>query len=212
MKTEKKVIYLVTGNASKFKLFSRIIPPDASIELRQVAYDLTEEQTEDQEQIAVAKAKQAWNLLEKPLIVDDFGVYFHKFNNFPGAFTKFVYKGLGFENLPRLFDDGDEASFLCIAVYIFGPNQYKVFSKRILGTLKKSQNLNHDTLAPFEAIFIPQGFDKTYEELEQFPELYNKIYFRVTIINEIIKFVEFQNEVTGLNVKSAADADSITSI
>lgn len=182
----KKTVYYVTGNPSKFKLFAQFIPPHSTIELKQFAANLFEEQIEDQQEIALSKAKQAWNMLKKPLIVDEVGVYFHKYNNFPGAFTKFVYKGLGFEGIYKLMDDGDAMSIELIMVLAQEDSDFKVFKTRVSGIFKKPLVSTHDTHAPFDMVFVPAGCDKSYLELEKFPELYEKVYFRSLAMKSIM--------------------------
>ncbi|MGE4167977.1 MAG: non-canonical purine NTP pyrophosphatase [Candidatus Babeliales bacterium] len=191
MQDSKKTLYYATGNSSKFKTSASFIPQNAQIELKQFACNLFEEQTEDQVEIAVSKAKQAWELLQKPLLVDEVGVYFHKYNNFPGAFTKFVYKGLGFDGVYKLMNDGDELSILLIIVYIYGPDQYKIFTIRKTGFFKKSDR-EYDKNAPFDLVFVPQGLDKTYIELEEFPEIYNKVYYRAVGMREVLEFISLE--------------------
>lgn len=186
----EKTIYYVTGNPSKFKLFAQFIPPHPSIELKQFAAHLVEEQIEDQQEIALSKAKQAWEMLKKPLIVDEVGVYFHKYNNFPGAFTKFVYKGLGFEGIYKLMNDGDEMSIELIMVLAQGDSDFKVFKTRVSGIFKKPSVSTHDANAPFDMVFVPEGCDKSYLELEKIPELYEKVYFRSLAMKSIMPDIQ----------------------
>lgn len=61
---EKKILYYVTGNPSKFKLFSSFIPKDASIELKQFEYNLFEEQIEDQKEIDI-QSKTSMGAIKK---------------------------------------------------------------------------------------------------------------------------------------------------
>lgn len=187
--SQKKLLYYVTGNPSKFKLFAQFIPASAGIEFKQFAYNLIEEQIEDQQEIALSKAKQAWDQLKSPLLVDEVGVYFHKYNNFPGAFTKFVYKGLGLEGIYKLMEDGDSLSIELIVVYVFGESEYKVFTTKVSGIFKKPSDKKHDHNAPFDLVFVPEGFDKSYVELEQLPKIYDEIYFRSLAMKKIIQFI-----------------------
>jgi len=184
-----KTIYYVTGNPSKFKRFSQFIPENIGIELKQFECNLFEEQIEDQQEIAISKAKQAWGYLKQPLLVDEVGVYFHKYNNFPGAFTKFVYKGLGFDGIYKLMQDGDELSIQLIVVYMFGEDDYKIFTTTVSGTFKKPIEQNHDTNAPFDLVFVPAGLDKSYVELEPFPQIYNEVYFRALAMKQILSYI-----------------------
>lgn len=185
----KKTIYYVTGNASKCKLFAQFVPQNSGIELKQFHYDLIEEQIENQQEIAVSKAKQAWAQLKSPLIVDEVGVYFHKYKNFPGAFTKFVYKGLGFSGINKLMEEGDTLSIELNVVYAFGPSDFKLFTTRVSGYYKKPIDATHDTNAPFDLVFVPEGFDKSYIELESYPEIYNQVYFRALAMKKIIEYI-----------------------
>ena len=188
IKSEKNVLYYVTGRASKATLFAQFLPQDAGFRVEQVDVELFEEQTDDQEKIAISKAKQAWNLVKKPLLVDDGAIYFLKYKEFPGTFTKFAYKGLGYEGICRLLDDGDELSVVVTIVLIYGPDTYKLFKISKVGTFRKVYN--PDLFFLFDSTFVPQGLHKTYVELkEQDPELFKEQYYRALAAKEVSKFV-----------------------
>ena len=185
---KKKILYYVTSNPSKFKLFAQFLPTNASFSLERIDADLFEEQTEDQEKIAISKAKQAWQQIGKPLLVDEYGVCFTKYKEFPGTFTKFAYKGLGYEGICRLLDDGDELSVVVTIVLIYGPDAYKLFKISKVGTFRKVYN--PDLFFLFDSTFVPQGLHKTYVELkEQDPELFKEHYYRALAAKEVSKFV-----------------------
>lgn len=187
VKLEKNVLYYVTGRASKATLFAHFLPKNARFRIEQVDVDLFEEQTDDQEKIAIAKAKQAWSLVQKPLLVDDGAIYFLKYKKFPGTFTKFVYKGLGYEGICKLLDEGDELSVVVTTVLIYGPELYKVFRVCKTGTFKKVDHPDINFL--FDSTFVPHGLDKTYIELKEYPELYEEHYFPSAAAKEVSKFI-----------------------
>ena len=188
VKSEKNVLYYVTGRASKATLLAQFLPESARFSIEQIDADLFEEQTDDQEKIAVTKAKQAWKLVQKPLLVDDGAIYFHKYQDFPGTFTKFIYKGLGYEGICKLLDDGDELSVVITLVLIYGADTYKIFKISKTGTFRKVYN--PDLFFLFDSTFVPQGLHKTYVELKnQDPELYKEHYYRAMAAKEVAKFV-----------------------
>ena len=190
---EKSVLYYVTGRASKATLFAQFLPENAPFTIEQVDVDLFEEQTEDQEKIAIAKAKQAWDLVQKPLLVDDGAIYFHKYQDFPGTFTKFIYKGLGYEGICKLLDDGDELSVVITLVLIYGPDTYKIFKISKVGTFRKVYN--PDLFFLFDSTFVPQGLHKTYVELkQQDPDIFKEQYYRAMAAKEVTKFIS-ENDV-----------------
>lgn len=169
----KKLIYYATGNMGKFESVKLFFANYPDFDVRQYDVDLPEEQTMDQQAIALAKARLAWEVLKQPVLVDDGGMYFHKYNQFPGTMTKFVYQGLGVEGIYKLFDEGDSASFIVSTVYMYGPSQHKMFMHESKGFLTKSRLGQPEANLPFEHIFIPAGYDKTYRELKQTSDYQN---------------------------------------
>ena len=189
----KSVLYYVTGRASKATLFAQFLSENAPFTIEHIDADLFEEQTEDQEKIAIAKAKQAWDLVQKPLLVDDGAIYFHKYQDFPGTFTKFTYKGLGYEGICKLLDDGDELCVVITLVLIYGPDTYKIFKISKVGTFRKVHN--PDLFFLFDSTFVPQGLHKTYVELkQQDPEIFKEQYYRAMAAKEVAKFLS-ENDV-----------------
>ncbi len=194
LSSEKNSLYYVTSSAKKCKRAEQFLPDNASFRLEQVDVHLFEEQTDDQQAIALAKAHQAWGLVQKPLLINDGGIYFHKYKNFPGTFAKYVYQGLGIEGICRLMDDGDELSVKTTDIVMWGPDQYKIFTIEESGTFKEKNlralvDTTNATSSFFENMFVPHGFNQTYTELEQQPEIYNQIYYRSIAMKQIVEFV-----------------------
>lgn len=185
----KKRLYYATGNSGKFEVVKNFFEKNSDFEIIQFDGDVPEEQTEDQEKIAIAKAKAAWDILKEPVLVDDIGIYFHNYNKFPGTMTKLIYQGLGFEGLFRLYDEGDGASFILTLVYAYGPDQFKVFTQESPGYLTKLKILDRDSKLPFESIFIPAGYDKTYKELK-FTKEYENINCRIQALKKFLNYIQ----------------------
>ena len=51
-------------------------------------------------EVALGKARQAWRVLRRALIVQDSGFQLHTLQNFPGPYTKYVVKTLGTSATP----------------------------------------------------------------------------------------------------------------
>ncbi len=160
-------IYYSTGNSGKFKEVSSYLSKnEPDINLKQLDQDLIEIQTDDQTEIAIYKAKQAWEILKQPVLVDDAGFYVKKYKNFPGTLSKFVYQGLGFEGMFKLFAHNDPAQFVVVLVYIYGPGKYRVFEHSSEGRVFIPAGEMHlDPKLPYLSIFSPEGFDKSYSQL-----------------------------------------------
>jgi XTP/dITP diphosphohydrolase len=112
-------IYFVTSNSKKFEQVKEVLPSIERIDL-----DLEEIQTNDLSEISKYKAIKAFEKIKKPVIVDDTGVLFYEYNNFPGALAKFVATSLGLKGLKRLLENADnkKGCFITVLTYYDGKN------------------------------------------------------------------------------------------
>jgi len=158
----KKIIYYATGNSGKFDELNRYLEThEPTIKLNRFDKDLPEIQTLDQKAIALDKAQQAWNLLKKPVLVDDSGIYFDHYDNFPGTLTKFVYYGLGFEGLLKLTEDDNRATKRLFMVFKDCYDTQEIFEGICRGTIVRPESFEAHPKLPYDAIFKPEGADKT---------------------------------------------------
>ena len=184
----KKEIYYVTTNSGKFEeVESYIKKHEPTIELKKFEAEIPEIQTLDQKTIAVDKALSAWEILQKPLLVDDAAIYFEKYNKFPGTLSKFVSQGIGHEGIKKLFEDGDKAYFLLYMTYIDGPDSFKIFEGKCEGTLKKPKEFYGNPNLPYDCVFMPKGIDKTYAQLRNTPEA-NKYLYRLRALQSFLNW------------------------
>jgi len=177
----KEILY-ATGNKGKFdEVATFMAEHEPSIKLIQFPAEIPEIQTLDQRAIAIDKAQKAWSLANQlhpktPILVDDAGIYFENYNQFPGSLTKFIWHGLGFEGMKKLYTEGDPAQFLLYMVYITEQNTYEIFEGTCEGTLVKPAQFTAHPSLPYDAIFKPTGSDKTYEHLRGTPEAKKYLY------------------------------------
>lgn len=150
-------IYFVTSNQSKFSNFYWYVDRyEPAVKLEQVNLELDELKTEDHKKIAVEKARQAWHILKKPLVVDDCGIYFARYQNFPGPFLKHVYYGLGLNGLLKLLEDDNRVTFLWYVVCAYGPDDFEVFEGRCEGVVVAPNHMDiSKAKLQFSDIFIP---------------------------------------------------------
>jgi len=190
----KHEIYYATGNSGKFEEASRCIKKHAPfIELKQLDIDIEEIQTLDQKAIALDKARKAYKIIGKPVLVDDGGIYFEKYHEFPGTLSKFIYKALGFEGIFRLVSEGDRGYFKLTLAYNDGKRE-KTFECKKEGeivTLKKDTPFYHNL--PFMSIFKPDGSDKTYAELHDSEEK-EPYAFRQQAIKKFIEWYKLYHQ------------------
>lgn len=113
--TSKKISF-ITGNPKKFSEVAKNISP--KIILEQLNIDLIEPQILSLREISAYKAKQAFEIAKKPVIVEDSGAFFDTYNEFPWAFTKFIFNQLGIEGLKKVLHKSNTGKFVTILSYM----------------------------------------------------------------------------------------------
>ncbi len=166
-------IAFVTTNTGKLEEVQGFLSQlDQSIILEQVAIELPEIQSLDIHKVALEKAKEAWSALQKPLLIDDGGIYLERYHQFPGPLVKYVYQGIGLEGFWLLAKDDPRGYFLSCLVYYYGPDKYQFFEGVCHGTFIKPPAIITRKELPFTEMFIPQGSTKTLAQLHRTPEGY----------------------------------------
>ena len=184
----QKEIYYVTTNDGKFEEVADFIQRnEPQIKLKQFKTDIPEIQILDQKAIAIDKAKKAWNIIKKPLLIDDAAIYFEKYNNFPGTLTKHVAQGIGFEGIKKLIDSEDKATLLLHMVYIDTPEKVTIFEGKSEGTLIKPEKFSGNPNLPFGCFFIPNGSTKTLTQMKKTKEG-DKYNHRLKALKEFLKW------------------------
>jgi len=165
-------ILFVTSNQSKFKEAECLLEKN-NIAIKQIPMILQEIQTTEQESIVLSKAKQAFALLKKPLIVDDTCLYLEQFSNFPGTLTKQVASDLGCKGILKLVEKKSRKAYFKTLVCYVDENETKIFEGITHGNISKQANEIKDQKMPINSIFIPKGAKKTNSELNEKKEKFS---------------------------------------
>jgi non-canonical purine NTP pyrophosphatase (RdgB/HAM1 family) len=166
----------VTGNNHKLKEFEAIL----GIKLNHSDLDLDEIQSIDVEEVAVHKAKQAYELLKEPVIVEDTGLYFEELNGLPGALVKFFVKNLSLDQICSLVKENRKAvAITCIA--FFDGELLKVFKGETRGEIAKEPRGTNGF--GWDPIFIPEGHTQTFAEITSEEKEYK--FMRKEAINKL---------------------------
>ena len=97
------MITICTWNSWKFEQIAAVLRPDFACV--QQAVDLFEPQTNDMLEVSRMKAVEAFEKVWWPVLVDDSGIYFDAYPDFPGVFSKYIFQSLGVVWLQKLFAD-----------------------------------------------------------------------------------------------------------
>lgn len=97
----------ITGNQDKVDYMKKIL----DIELEHHNLSLDEIQSADPHKVIEHKVRQAYEILKKPVLVDDTCLVFNALNGLPGPFIKYFREAEnGLENLCRMLDGFDDRS------------------------------------------------------------------------------------------------------
>ncbi len=183
-------IYYATGNTSKFNevkdVFNQFCP---SITLKQCAIDILEPQMLDQREVAIYKARQAFKEIQKPLLVDDAGMFFKSYPLFPGVLTKPIIKAIGWDGILRFAQDDTSVFHAMHLVYIENDTTMQVFYVECPGKLIRPASLDAPKGLRGYAYFVPEGSDKTYAQMYGTPEM-EKFSYRLNVLKQFAQWYE----------------------
>ncbi|MGD2072456.1 MAG: RdgB/HAM1 family non-canonical purine NTP pyrophosphatase [Candidatus Thorarchaeota archaeon] len=118
----------------------------------------------DVSRVALEAASQAHMTLEKPVVVDDTGLYIKALNGFPGAYAAYVLHTIGKEGILRLMHGVVKRDAIFrTAVSFVDVSQAKIFVGEMEG--KIAETAAGEEGFGYDPIFIPEGMDITYAQL-----------------------------------------------
>ena len=169
-----KTPIFITGNQNKADYLARIL----GIELERQDIDVDEIQSLDPMEVIEHKVKQAYAVLQKPVLVEDTSLIFNALNGLPGPFLKyFVTAKDGKENMCRMLNDFDDRSAYLTATYAYYDGEtITTFTGRLNGTIATSPRGTGGYGC--DPVFEPEGYGgRTRAELspEEDDESYQKI-------------------------------------
>ena len=186
----KKTIYFITGNKSKFREAKSILN-GSGIVLIKKNLKLHEMKTTDQRKLVLEKANEAFRKIKKPLIVDDTGIYFDVYNNFPGTYTKFIFDTVGLEGIERLVDGTSRKAFFKTLICYKDKKRTKIFKGIWGGKITKNINRPFNQDWQYNNIFVPEGFTKHLSEISLTQRM--KHSHRRKALDSFIKFWRQEN-------------------
>ena len=182
-----KLIF-VTTNKHKFTEIREVLK-EFNVEIEQLDMEYEENhELGDVEGIAGASAKALSGRISKAFFLEDTGLYFEAFDNFPGVFPKFIMKTIGYEGIFRLLEGKNRNAFFKAAVaFCEHGKEPVVFTGILKGRIsEKVDNPDMDCFF-YDRIFIPEGYDKT---LSSILDKKNEFSHRAKAVRELAKHLK----------------------
>ena len=144
----------ITGNADKAAYLAKHL----GIDLEHQKVDLDEIQSISLETIVEHKVRQAYDIVQQPVLVEDVALGFDALNELPGPFIKFfVDAPNGLEKLCRILDsfDNRDAEAACVYGYYNGQD-VRLFRGSLHGIIADSPR--GEGGFGWDKIFCPDGY------------------------------------------------------
>lgn len=151
---------LVTSNENKWREAQRIL----GRELERVSVDVPEIQAASTSEVALEKAREAFAVLKRPVIVEDAGVELAALGGFPGPFIKYWEKLGGLESICRALDGTSNRSAAAVcALGVCTADGAYVVEGRVEGVISRAPRGANGF--GWDAIFMPENDARTFGEM-----------------------------------------------
>jgi non-canonical purine NTP pyrophosphatase (RdgB/HAM1 family) len=155
-----KKIAIVTGNAGKVRELEALALGKLQFDMQPM--ELVEIQSLDIHEIIKHKLEQAYQELQRPVIVDDVSAGLDSLEGLPGTFIKFFNEKLGGDSLFKLAQrEHEPVTIHCVAAYYDG--QVMLFGEGLIrGKVVKPRGKNG---FGFDVVVVPDGETRTMAEM-----------------------------------------------
>ena len=153
-------LFFASSNEHKFQEAERILS-NLGVQINLFKTTLEEIQSNNLNDIAEQKAINAYDLIQKPVIIEDDGLFIDSLNGFPGPYSSYVYDTIGNNGIMNLLENSQvrDAKFVSIIAYCSDVNDVKLFESSIPGKISSAIEKGG---WGYDPIFIPNGESKTY--------------------------------------------------
>lgn len=169
----------VTGNMHKVKWLEKFLGGRVSHK----KVDVLELQSPLPEEVLEHKAREAYKIIKKPVVVDDVSLSFREWGDMPGTFIKFFVEGPGLEKICRMLDGFDDRTATMRVSYgYFDGKQFQMVS-----AIARGHIADHPSeLASghgFDSILVPDGYAGAFGSLKE--EDYMRIHPRGQAVKQL---------------------------
>jgi len=178
-------ITFITGNQSKADYLAKYL--GFSVDHKKI--DLDEIQSLDLKKIVEHKVRQAYDLIKKPVIVEDVSLEFAALGKLPGLFIKYFVEKVPFKTICSMIDEKTrKATARCVFGYFDGKN-LRMFEGKLDGkiALKPAGKNGYG----WDKIFIPKGYAVTRALLSEEDD--RRTYLKTKPFAKLKKFLLSKN-------------------
>ena len=160
MPTSSRLLF-VSSNSHKYSETKEIMG-SFGIQTDFYKLNLNEIQSDSLSDIAANKAQDAFAQCQRPLIIEDAGLFVDALAGFPGPYSSYIFKTIGNDGILSLVNDNRKARFVSIVTFC-AESVLKSFVGKLDGAISESKRGDG---WGYDPIFIPKNLKKTFAELD----------------------------------------------
>lgn len=154
-------ITFVTGNPMKIALAKKYLAHPFTH--RKI--ELEELQSLDLHTIVEHKARQAFEMVKTPVLVEDTALTFHALGNLPGPLVRWFLEEIGTKGMCQMLNGFNDPSALAeVSFCLFNGTTPHFFDGARIGSIAPIPR--GDKGFGWDAVFIPEGQTKTWAEMD----------------------------------------------
>jgi XTP/dITP diphosphohydrolase len=189
---EQAALTYVTGNGRKFRDLQLAFEP-FGISIEQLSLPVDEIQSQEAEEVAVKKAKEAYRLAGRPVVVTDVFWSFLALRGFPGAYMADVARWFKAEDFIRLMAGKTERSVVCTDTLVYyDGKRSKVFTAVYHG--KVADAAAGIGVNSINRVLIMEGYSKTVAQVED-EEAKSSFTIATSTLNDFAKWFNMQRKI-----------------
>jgi non-canonical purine NTP pyrophosphatase (RdgB/HAM1 family) len=173
----------ITGNQNKADFLARHL----GVPVTHHKLDLDEIQTLNPYELVEHKVRQAYDMLKKPVLVEDASLVFTAMGRLPGPYIKWFIEELGLDGLARLAQGLSEQTAVGHVCYgLYDGQELHFFDGEMRGRIAAVPYVGGRGFG-FDAILINDGYDKTRAEMTEAE--YDATSYRTAAIEKLRVFL-----------------------
>jgi XTP/dITP diphosphohydrolase len=179
-------LLFATGNVHKIREASEILG-EIGFEVEHLDIERIEPQNESLERIASYSVALIFDKVQKPVFVEDTGLFIKTLNGFPGPYSSYFFNTIGNKGILRLMEGITERDAVFKSVIAFHHDEGSTcITANVQGKIAKEER---GRLWGYDPIFIPfEGDGRTYAEMG--PEGKNKLSHRKRVLDKFANWLK----------------------
>ncbi len=175
----------ITGNQNKADYLARFLGRP----VEHVKVDLDEIQSLSLEEIVRHKLRQAYDIVKRPVVVEDAGLEFTSLGRLPGPLIKWFLEELGYPGTAALLDGKDRSAIARCRIGYYDGTEEVYFEGSLTGRIADDPQVGGGY--GFDPLFIQDGYDVTRAFMNQ--EDHDRTYFELKPFGKLKEYLENKN-------------------